>query len=91
MIHFHVVIVNIKVCSFAKQSFSVFVLSKMAFLPFLNVVHNGIKADLPILVVILIGDVPNVTKKGTKLGMAHFVTDKKYFAKVRISKTIAQE
>ena len=66
MIHFHVVIVNIKVCTFAKQSFSVF-------LPFLNVVHNGIKADLPILVVILIGDVPNVTKKGTKLGMAHFV------------------
>ena len=63
MIHFHVVIVNIKVCTFAKQSFSVFVLSKMAFLPFLNVVHNGIKADLPILVVILIGDVPNVTKK----------------------------
>ena len=73
MIHFHVVIVNIKVCTFAKQSFSVFVLSKMAFLPFLNVVHNGIKADLPILVVILIGDVPNITKKGTKLGMAHFV------------------
>ena len=75
MIHFHVVIVNIKVCTFAKQSFSVFVLSKMAFLPFLNVVHTGIKADLPILVVILIGDVPNVTKraKGTKLGMAHFV------------------
>ena len=35
----------------------------MAFLPFLNVVHTGIKADLPILVVILIGDVPNVTKK----------------------------
>ena len=30
-------------------------------------VHNGIKADLPILVVILIGDVPNVTK------LAHFV------------------